>query len=61
VANRPLQITKSQMDLVLTNIIQALGQVTEIALLNITPTEVANKQLASLKVVSKQPINQKVV
>jgi len=61
VANRPLQITKSQMDLVPTNIIQALGQVTEIALLNITQTEVANKQLASLKVVSKQPINQKVV
>jgi len=49
------------MDLVPTNIIQALGQVTEIALLNITQTEVANKQLASLKVVSKQPINQKVV
>jgi len=53
VANLQLQITKSQMDLVPTTIIQASEQVTETALLNITPTEAVSQQLASLEVANK--------
>ena len=52
-ANLQPQITKSQMDPVPTTIIQASEQVTEIALLNITPTEAVSQQLASLKVANK--------
>jgi len=50
VDNLPLQITKSQMDLVPTITTQALEPVTETALLNIIPTEAARQQLASHRV-----------